>query len=242
MWSRKKRKKEKEESNPSKTGKPKYQEDSAHSSSSNNRQELHPSFLSRPTSSSPISDRREGSQPPLAPPPSNHRMRGYSAEPPLHQGGGIKHQLSVPLPSAPLSVGILESLTSSLVEGSNSAAPPTLVASTTSQQQATLQVKQVIAEAQRSLINQLQQQLEGSVPQPPSTATATTSSLATVPGRQLFRSNNQLVANNIRDRDGGVVSGVRHTLSFDYGNQSNKVLEEVADEQLKRSYYQEWDM
>ncbi len=200
MWSRKKRKKEKGESKNKST---RNKEDSL-----SNKQEPHPSGQS---SSSPVSDKREGSNPPRG-------TRGYSTEPnkPLppisSRNMSIKTQLSVPLPSAPLSVGILESLTSSLVETSGD----------NQQQQASLEMKQVIAKAQRSLINQLQQQLEGSSRQ----------SLPT----SIDNSNND----DIVSVGEGVLSG-RHTQTFDYGNQSNKEFEKAADKQ--RNYYrQDWDM
>ncbi len=85
---------------------------------------------------------------------------------------------------------------------------------------ASLHVKQVIAEAQRNLINQLQQHLGGAVPHP-------------------------LPRDRTTPADDGCGLGKmggagRHTQTFDYGNQSNKQLEKVADEELERDYYRDW--
>ena len=226
MWSRKRRKKEKGEN---KSSKHKGPEDS-----SSNKQEPHPT-----RQSSPISDKREGSLPPRG-------TRGYSAEPnkilpPVPSRDiGIKPQLSVPLPSAPLSVGILESLTSSLVEGTGDNA--TSVSTT----QASLEMKQVIAKAQRSLINQLQQQLEGSTRQSlPHSAYTSGESIhnSGINNDKLINSGSSSGSGSGAGLEDGALSSSRQTQTFDYGNQSNKEFEKAADEQLQRNYYrQDWDM
>ena len=114
-------------------------------------------------------------------------------------------------------MAILESLTSTVTDvggvggrGPLSDAPAT----------ASLHVKQVIAEAQRNLIDQLKQHLGGAVPHPlPLDKTTPTDDGCGV----------------------GKVGGTgRHFQTFDYGNQSNKQFEKVADEELERDYCQDW--
>lgn len=107
---------------------------------------------------------------------------------------GPPHSLSVPLPPAPLSTtSILESLNSSLADGGSVPA-----AGSTDER---LHFKQVIAKAQRSLIEEITQTLGK--------------------GRG-GREEVPMVAS---------ITG-RPTQSFDYGNQSNKGLEEKAAAQL----------
>ena len=256
MWSRKRRKKER--SDAPRSGKARYHEDSSGSA----KQDVQIPFVSRPSSPSPLGTgkEREGSHP-----PSNRTTRGYSAEPKptsvqaASVGSyepGVKPQLSVPLPSAPLTVGILESLSSSIGEVNNgnteqplssqqqppscsSSAPSTSTVSVPAK--TSLQIKQVIAEAQRNLINQLQQELEESAH---SSATSSTAAPKFSSRSQHQLGSNSKVVSNFRDRvldeeSGSLVSSIsgRHTQTFDYGNQSNKELEKAADEQLKRNYY-----
>lgn len=144
MWSKKKRKKEaKGESNIPPSSKQQKPQEGEGSNTVVNR-------VSDPSSPSLSTDnhQRSGSHP-----PSSRLICTSSSEP----KSIAKPHISVPLPSAPLpTASILESLTSSLKEGvalggnGNSASASV----------APLQLKKVIAEAQRSLINQITQTLE----------------------------------------------------------------------------------
>lgn len=189
MWSRKRRK-EKAAAAAAASGK--------HGRSNKEERVHHHSDLSSgPLSPSP-DKRKEGKEGSL--PPSN---RSYRSD--HNDQVESKQPLSVPRPSAPLSKGILDGIEVGGVAGEPSSSS-TLV-------NASLQMKQVIAEAQRSLITQLQQQLEaggGSVP----------SSMHTYEPRV-----------SVEGYDD------RRTQTFDYGNKSNKELERAADEELQRNYY-----
>lgn len=235
MWSRKRRK-EKEKAAiaaaavNNKQGR-NIKEDS--SNSTHNKHHQHHDML-RPSSGggalSPSPRRREGSNPP--PTLGGHKSRGFSTEPlpplPTHtaEQGGIKPQLSVPRPSAPLPKAILESLVDGI--GIGGVAGESSVATSASSTTASLQMKQVIAEAQRSLINQLQQQLEGSTSNHPHTHTSSCNS-------DKYVNDNELLGGTEQRREGFDLE--RRTQTFDYANQSNKELERVADKELQMNYY-----
>lgn len=93
----------------------------------------------------------------------------------------------------------------------SAAAALTMVPSSTETVSKTAEhLKQVIEEAQRTLISQITQQLAGSVTAGVATHTPPLPSVPTISGRV--------------------------TQTFDYGNQSNKELEQAAVEQLEQDY------
>ena len=144
MWSKKKRKKEaKGESNIPPSSKQQKPQEGGGSNTVLNR-------VSEPASPSLSADnhQRSGSHP-----PSSRLLRASSSEP----KSIAKPHISVPLPPAPLpTASILESLTSSLTEGVALGGN----GNSTSASVAPLQLKKVIAEAQRNLIDQITQTLE----------------------------------------------------------------------------------
>ena len=219
MWSRKKRRKEgkSDSGNVPTSAKGKQSE----------RQQLQQQS-SRPASISPAVVRKEPRV--AATEESSVVDTGAVDDPtsqcPLPDFGSDAH-LAVPLPSSPLSANILESLNGSTGGGgggggggaslvipalqqSATAASTVVPSSADSVSKTAEQLKQVIEEAQRTLISQITQQLAGSVAAGVATHTPT---LPSVP----------------------IISG-RMTQTFDYGNQSNKELEQAAVEQLEQDY------
>lgn len=200
MWSKKKKKKEgKVDTTVPPSGKPKL-----HNSTGHEPQSIQcsppPSNVGEHYSSATTSGHL---------PVATHRLstdRSIVAEPkPFHS---LPHHLSVPLPLAPLpSASILESLSNSMSEGvalSNSSNGGSATDS--------LQLKKVIAKAQRNLINQITQKLEQGGPHEREQV-----ALPLVPS----------------------ISG-RATQTFDYDNQSNTDLEAKAVARLYNKDLPAW--
>lgn len=136
--------------------------------------------------------------------------------------------LRVPLPSAPLSANILESLNSSTQDsGGGGGVNQQLTAPNPPQGAAALlqaplssatsaQQLQKVIEAQRTQIALLSQLTQQMVQQ---------------------AHHNQVVSQPESPQIPGCLSG--RTQTFDYGNQSNKALEKVAAEQLEREYFED---
>ncbi len=122
--------------------------------------------------------------------------------------------LQVPLPTAPLSANIIDSLTSSVQDTSDSggaglrASPPR----NASGHPATAQQLQQVIEAQRTLLCQL---------------------------TQLAERKSQLQLHPARLPPGEIPGPHPRTQTFDYGNQSNKELEKAAIERLEREYFRD---
>ena len=227
MWSRKKRKKEgKDSSNPAPPGK---QMDESRPSS--------PSALSK--SDRPANSKHVLPTPPSQPPQPHPKNNNLPIPAKPLANPNLKPSLTVPLPSAPLSANILDSPQGSVHDSSNPASggpgilgpvPATLSAdSNESANPVATQHLQKVIEAQRTqiaLLSQITQQLKQSQ-HTPRLQTNQVPVLSPAP---------QDTLSPIVQQQAGLVS---HTNTFDYGNQSNKVLEQVAAEQLEREYYQD---
>lgn len=221
MWSRRKRKKEAKGVDAAKSH--------PHSSGGGGAKPLG----SRPASLSPVVPQRESSQPPAEP---------CAQRPLCEEVVTVPKSLSVPLPSAPLTDNILESLTTPVTEGvvamsavpqpmpllgqNRSAQIPIALATVPAVQPGRAQQLQKVIEVQRSLISELSKQL------------------GTDAGRMPMQSQyfpTALTQPHTHTQMHSLVQDVfSHTKqTFDYGNQSNKKLEKEADEQLEREYYGE---
>ena len=148
MWSKKKKKKEGKATEGPPTGKP-----NLHNPPRGGVASVSPS--NHQSSSSSSSYRNESTDTQCNNSSSSHRPDGvHPAVSRQHQSLAPPHSLSVPLPPAPLSAtNILESLNSTLAADGGSGSGP----GSTDER---LHFKQVIAKAQRSLIEEITQTLE----------------------------------------------------------------------------------
>ena len=226
MWSRRKRKKEAKGADSGKS-RPQSSGGSA----------VKP-LGSRPASLSPVLVQRESSQPPA----------DSGVQHPLSQEIlPVPKSLAVPLPSAPLTDNILESLKASAPEGAVTLpVMPLLGQNQTSHAPVTMatvpvaavspgraQQLQKVIEVQRSLISELSKQL--------GTDTSRVPTQSQQPCAPQYFSTALLQPHthaqtlpSAKDTYGG-----RAKQTFDYNNQSNKQLEKEADAQMEREYYGE---
>lgn len=226
MWSRKRRKKEgKDSSNAAPPGK-----------QINESQPSSPSALSK--SDQPTNSKHVLSTPPSQPPQPHSKNNNLPAPPKPLANPNLKPSLTVPLPSAPLSANILDSPLGS--HDSNNPASggpgilgpvPTVLPASSNKpaNPVAAQHLQKVIEAQRTqiaLLSQITQQLKQTQHTPRLQANQ-------VPVRSPTP---QDTLSPMIQQQAGLVS---RTNTFDYGNQSNKVLEQVAAEQLEREYYQD---
>lgn len=151
-----------------------------------------------------------------------HKPAVVPHQPPVLANPNLKPtSLQVPLPTAPLSANIIDSLTvqdvSSIADGGGSLRsppppPPPLQSNATSSNPPTAQQLQQVIDAQRSLLSQLTQLAERKKKlQGPG---------APLPSGESFTSRS-------------------HTQTFDYDNHTNKDSEKVATERLAREYFQD---
>ncbi len=238
MWSRRRRKKEgKEPGNVPPPGKP--QLDGYPSSQPSSRPQTPPPPA--PKADHPQPHHKPPVQQPAVAPllPHNPSLTGYPSRPLIVPAAAVQKpatmaaqkpqvlanpnlkpsSLTVPLPTAPLSANILDSLTvqegSSVPSGDGSLLGPSPPHPHNSANPHTAQQLHKVIEAQRSLLSQLTQLAESKhhLQHPP-----------LEPPRAL-----------IPPCSGGVFNS--RTQTFDYGNQSNKELEKVAVERLEREYF-----
>jgi len=235
MWSRKRRKKEgKDGGNVPPPGKNVDESQPSQPSS--------PNVLPKP--GQPASS-KPAPPPSMKPSPHPHSNSNNPLPPPKPLANpNLKPSLTVPLPSAPLSADILDSPPGSLHDDSNTVSsaqgilgppptnfPPLAVAHTKPANPVATQHLQKVIEAQRTqiaLLSQITQQLQQNKhtprlpanPVPPSLPKDAQANQALSPISQ--------------------TTLVNRTQTFDYGNQSNKALEQVAVEQLERDYQDGW--
>ena len=231
MWSRKRRKKEgKDSGNVPPPGK--HNDESQPSS---------PSVLPKPgqpAGSKPVPP------PTTKPSPHTHSNNSNPLPPPKPLANpNLKPSLTVPLPTAPLSADILDSPPGSLQDDSNTGSggegilgpaptdfPPLGVVHTKPANPVATQHLQKVIEAQRTqiaLLSQITQQLQQNKHTPRLPANQVPPSLPDAQAKQALSPISQTTL-------------VNRTQTFDYGNQSNKVLEQVAAEQLERDYQDGW--